>query len=145
MAFLNVLFAVGFVCFAAFLQYAFVCAQTHGASHVGDGLLLFHDVDDVMGRLFVHFARIGVGVSQHVAGKLDGHALHAQADAEGGDIVSAGVFDSYEFTGDASFSETRSDEYAGLAFQCFGYVVFGQLFAVDKVNFYFAVIVCPGL
>ena len=44
------------VCLAAFLQNTFVGTQTHGSTHIGDGLLLFHDVDDIVRCLFVHLA-----------------------------------------------------------------------------------------
>lgn len=51
MTLLYVLCSVGFVCFAAFLQYALIGAQAHGTSHIGNGFLFLHDVDNVVRRL----------------------------------------------------------------------------------------------
>ena len=144
-ALLYVFRAIGLVGFAAFLQYAFVSAQTHRAAHIGNGLLLFHDVDNVVRCLFIHFARIGICVSQYVAGKFNGNALHAQADTECRNIVRTRIFDGYELSGNATFAETRSDENARHAFQCFRYVFVRQLLAVYEIYGYLAVIVCSGL
>ena len=54
--FLDMLGTICLVCLAAFLQNSFVGTQTHGSTHIGDGLLLFHDVDDIVRCLFVHLA-----------------------------------------------------------------------------------------
>ena len=56
MTFLDMLGTICLVCLAAFLQNTFVGTQTHGSTHIGDGLLLFHDVDDIVWCLFVHLA-----------------------------------------------------------------------------------------
>ena len=52
--------------------------------------------------LFVHFNRIGIGITQYVAGKFDGHALHTQADTKSRNVVFAGVLGSYELTFDTT-------------------------------------------
>ena len=39
--------AIGLVSTAVFCQFALVGTQSHGAAHLGDALLLLHDVDDV--------------------------------------------------------------------------------------------------
>ena len=138
---LDVLRAVSLVSLAALLQDTFVGAQTHGAAHVGDGLLLLHDVDDVMRCFFVHFAAVSVGQSQDIPCELDGHALHAQTDAERRDVVSAGVLDGDKLAGDAPLAESRSYQYARLVFQGFGYVVVRQLLAVHEVYGHLAIVV----
>lgn len=145
MAFLNVFGAIGFIGFASFLKDTFVSSQSHGAAHVGDGLLFFHDVDDVVGSLFVHFARISIGISQYVTGEFDGNALHTQTDAECRNIMGTGIFDGDKLAIDATFAETRTDEHTRHAFQGFGDVVVCQLFTVDEVYRNLAVVVSAGL
>ena len=98
-----------------------------------------------MRRFGIHFAAVCVGQSEDIAGKLDGDALHAQADAERRDVVLAGIFGGNELAGDAAFAEARADEDTGLVFQGLGHVVFRQLLAVDEVHFHLAVVVGAGL
>ena len=71
-------------------ELTLVCPQAHRSSHVGDALLLLHEVDDVVGGRGVHLGGVGVGHAEHVAGELYDHALHAQADAQGRDVMLAG-------------------------------------------------------
>ena len=82
MAFADLWRAVDLGHTAAFTQVAVVGTQSHGATQVGNGLLLLHHVDDIV-RSIGHLARVGVFVTQHVAGKLDDHHLHAEANAKG--------------------------------------------------------------
>ena len=47
MAFTDNFFTINLAHLAAFFELAFVAAQAHGASHIGEILLVFHDVYDV--------------------------------------------------------------------------------------------------
>ncbi len=58
-SFADVGFAVYFVGFAAGFEGAVVGTETHGAAFVGDVFLVFHDVDDWVGRGVVHFGAVG--------------------------------------------------------------------------------------
>ncbi len=89
MPLLDVELAIGLGHLGSRLQVAGIGAQAHGAAHVGHALLLFHQVDHVVGRVGVELGTVGLGKAHHVAGKLDDHALHAQAYAEGGHVVLA--------------------------------------------------------
>src|SRR5690554_1520852 len=92
---------VAFAGLAALDQRALLTTQTHGAAQIGAfvaGFLLaagglpFGDQADhrMLGGL-VEFGGIGVLPAQHVAGKLDDRHLHAQADAQIGNVVFTGV------------------------------------------------------
>ena len=47
-------------------------------------------VDDRVGRLRVELARVRAGEAEHVAGEVDGHHLHAEAQPEARDAVARG-------------------------------------------------------
>ncbi len=53
---------------------------------------------------------MGAGEADDVAGVLDGHALHAKADAEKGDLALASDADGADFTFDAALAEAAGDE-----------------------------------
>ena len=81
-----------------------------------------------MRSLLIHLARVGILVAQHVAGELDHHHLHTQADAEGRDVVGAGVVGSDDLALDASLAESRTDDYAILTLQLLSHVLFCEIF-----------------
>ncbi len=93
----------------AFAQHTVISPETHGAAHIVDALLLFHQVDDIVGGVGVHLGRVGFLEPEHIAGKLYHHALHAQADAEGGNVVSATPLESHKFALDAALAEAGCD------------------------------------
>ena len=136
MALLDVGLAVDAKCLAALTQLAGVGSEAHRSAHACDVLLLFHEVDDGMLGFWVHFRAVGIGKSEDVAGKFDDHHLHAEADAEGGDVVGAGVLNGCDFAFDASPAETGADDGSCHAFEL-GCHVFGRdVFAVDEVEFH---------
>ena len=145
MALLDVLLIIYIEHARALLQHTLVCAQTHCSAHIRDVLLLFHDVDDVVWSLLVHLAAVGVGIAQHVAGKLYHHHLHAQTDAESRDIVRAAVVGCYNLALDATLSESRTNQYAVLAFNLLSHVLLGQIFRVDECDVHLAVVVRTGV
>ena len=84
---------------------------------------------------------VGIGIAQHIAGKLNHHHLHAQTDAEGGDIVGAGVFGGDNLTLDTATAEARTNHHASQSFQLLGHVLFCDFFAVHKVQTDFHIVV----
>ena len=56
MAFLDVFCSISLISLAAFLQNTFVSSQAHRSTHIGDGFLLFHDVNHIMRSFLIHFA-----------------------------------------------------------------------------------------
>ena len=77
----NMELAVGRRDFRTFLQRTGISAQPHRAALGRHPLLLFHQVDHRMGRR-LHFARIRIGQTQHVACEFDHGALHTEADSQ---------------------------------------------------------------
>ena len=98
-----------------------------------------------MRSLLVHLAAVGVGIAQHVAGKLYHHHLHAQTDAESRDVVRAAVVGSYNLALDATLSESRTNQYAVLAFYLLSHILLGQIFRVDECDVHLAVVVRTGV
>ena len=94
-----------------------------------------------MRGLFVHLPAVCIGKSQYVAGEFDGHALHAQTDAEGGDVVCAPVVGCRQFAFDSSLAESRTDDDAVSIAQLYGDIFVGQLFAVDEFDVGFPIVV----
>ena len=87
-----------------------------------------------MRRVGVHLGTIGVLVAQHVAGKLDDHHLHAETDAEGGNVVRAAVLGGDDLALDAALSEAGADDDARHALYFGGNVLRRQVLTVDEVN-----------
>ena len=139
---LNVFALIGFESFGILVEHTFVSSQTHRTSHVGDSLLLFHDIDNVVRSLFIHLAAVGIGISQYIAGKFDGNALHTQADTECRNIVCTSVFDSYKLTFDTTLSEARADNDTVHVFDLLFHIFICQLLTVDEVDVGLAVVVC---
>ena len=107
MAFADLWCAIDLGHTTAFSQVAAVSTQTHGAAQVGNGLLLLHHVDDIV-RSIDHLTRVGVFVTQHVAGKFDDHHLHAEAYTEGRQVVDTRILHSDNLAFDATLSEARA-------------------------------------
>ena len=130
---------------AAFNQRTLVTSETHGAAHVGDVLLVFHEIYDVVRRLRVHFRTVGIGVAEHVAGELYDHHLHAEAYTEGRLVVFAAILCGEEFAFRAALSEARANDNAVHGVDFFAYVLARQFLAIDKVCLHFVVVVSTCL
>ena len=126
-------------------EHALVGTESHRTTHVGDVLLLLHDVDDVVVGLLVHLTAVGVGIAQDVAGKLDDHHLHAETDAEGGYVVRAGIVGSDNLSLDATLSESGTDHDAVLPLEHLFDVLFRYLLRVDESEHRLVVVVRAGL
>ena len=126
-------------------QLAVEGSEAHCASHHCDVLLFFHYVDDIVVGLLVHFTAVGIGITQHVAGKLDYHHLHAKANAKGRDVVGAGVFDGGYLALNASLSESGADDHAVKSGKLLLDIAFVEHFRVDKLEHRLVVVVRTGL
>ena len=142
---LNVGHAIGLCNFCARFDAAGIGAQSHRAAQVGDGLLILHQVDDVVGGLLVHLGAVGIGQAQHVAGKLDDHALHAQADAKGGHVVLTAPLEGHILALDAALPESRCHDDAVVPGQQLLDVAVVDVLAVDVVELEAAVMVGAGV
>ena len=100
-----------------FLEDAGPGAQTHGAAHLFDAEQLAQLVDDAVLAGGVELAGVGVFEAADVAGELDAGGLHAEADAEVGDLLFAGVADGVQHALDAALAEAAGDEDAVEAFE----------------------------
>ena len=142
---LDVGHAIGIGNFRASLDTAGISAQTHRAAHVGDRLLVLHEVDDIVAGLGVYLGAVGIGEAQDITCKLDDHALHAQADAEGGHVVLTAPPEGDEFALDAALPESRCHHDAVVAAQQLLDVAVVDVFAVDIVEFEATVVVGAGV
>lgn len=95
--------------------------------------------------LLVHFAAVGVVVAQYVACELNHHHLHAEADAERGNVVRTCIFGGYDFSFDATLSESGANHYACHALQAFLYILFGEFLTVHEMSLDLVVIVSTGM
>ena len=77
-----------------------------------------------MGGLGVHFRGIGLLEAEYVAGELDYHALHAEADSERRHVMLASPFDGVELAFDAALAESGSNHHSVEVFEVFPGVVF---------------------
>ena len=72
------------------LEDAVPGAEAHGAAHLFDAAQFAQLVDDAVRGGGIELAGVGVFEAADVAGELDAGGLHAEADAEVGDVVSRG-------------------------------------------------------
>src|SRR5690606_14945488 len=85
-------------------------AQAHGASLVGDGLLLVEQADHRVRCVLAELRGVRAFEAYHVPGELDRRALHAQADAEERDLPFAGEADCFDLALDAALAETAGNQ-----------------------------------
>ena len=60
MTLLDMLLAVCLQYLGALFQRTVVSTQTHGTSHIGNVLLLLHQIDHLMCRIRLHLRRVGI-------------------------------------------------------------------------------------
>src|ERR1700730_843604 len=63
-------------------NHTWIRSQAHGGTLFVDIALTFHKVDHSVGCIWIDFARVRTLDSQHVAGVLDHHHLHPEADSQ---------------------------------------------------------------
>ena len=73
---------VGVGCLCLRLEQARVESEAHGPAHIRDGALVEHQVNDGVFGAAVEFRRVGVFMVEYIAGKLDAHHLHPQAQSQ---------------------------------------------------------------
>ena len=137
--------AIGLVGPRALGQTAFVAAQTHGAALVGDGLLVFHDVDDRIGRGVIHLERIGAVEVEHVARELDHRHLHAETYSEERDVVLAGMAHGIHLAVDAAMTEAGRHDDAVEAGELVGHVLGQDVFGMYQAQVELAVVIGGGV
>ena len=103
-------FAVGLEGVGVGVEFALPGAEAHGAAEFFYAAQLAQFVDDAVRSGGIEFAGVGLVESADVAGELDAGGLHAEADAEVGDVVFAGEADAVEHAGDAALAEAAGDE-----------------------------------
>src|SRR5690606_25187847 len=77
----------------------------HSSAHVREFALVGHEVDDGILRTDVESRAVRLVIADDISGKFDTHDLHAQAEAEIGDLVLAGEAGSNDFAFDAAIAE----------------------------------------
>ena len=92
MAFADFFFLIDLKSFASLFQLTGICTEPHTSTQVEHMFLIFHHIHHFMRRVWIDFGGVGICVAQHIAGKFDGHGLHAHADAETGNIAFASIF-----------------------------------------------------
>ncbi len=123
-----------------------VFAQAHGAALGQVALLVGHQVDDVVGAVGLELAGIGVRVPGHMAGELHDHDLHAQADAEVGDLLFPGIAGGLDHALHAPVAEPAGQDDAVHAGQLLGAAVLvGQGLAVHPADVHLALVLEPGV
>ena len=137
----DVVYAISLVYLAVWQQMAWIAAQTHGAAHVCDVLLFLHDVDDIVWRVLIHLAAVGIGQFENIARILDDHDLHAEADAECRHVVLAAVLRCDDLALYASCAKAWADDDAVACVDSLRHIVLGELFAVDECEGCAAVVV----
>src|ERR1051325_3023362 len=87
-----------------------VLAEAHRAAEGVDADEIAQLVDDLVRRLVVELRRVRADHARYVARELDRRALHAEADAEVGDLALAGVADGGQLSFHAARAEAGADQ-----------------------------------
>ena len=120
-------------------------AEAHGAAEVDDLFLLLHEADDGVRGALVKLDAGGSGQAADVAGILDDGDLHAEADAEEGDAVFAGILGGCDLALGAAVSEATGNEDALKAAEIeFGTSFFDAL-CIDADDVHLAVVGGSGV
>lgn len=130
---------------ASFFQHAVIGPKPHGSTQIGNVLLFFHQVDDVVLGCLVHFKAVGIGITQNVPCKFNNHHLHSQANAKSRNVVLTAVLRSLYFAFNAPLSESRTYNNAVNVFEIFFRSALFYFLAVDEYCLYFVVVICAGL
>ena len=97
-----------------FLKDRGVCAQSHGSAQIAIALnnvdLRIHGVNNRIRRLGIHFRRGSSSQAQQVTRGLDHHALQAQAQSQGRDLVLACPTQRTQLAFNASDTKTAGDD-----------------------------------
>src|SRR5579859_2074460 len=120
MAFANLRFAVSLGGKRTGFEFAGPSAQAHGATHFVDAEKFAQFIDDAMGRLRIAFGSIGLLQPGNVARVFHGGTLHAETDAEIGNLVLAGVLDGVDHSLKTAFAETTWNQNAVVPVQSSG-------------------------
>src|SRR6516165_12369558 len=116
-AFVDFALAIGLTRKAVFGQTAGPASQPHGASKLIDALQFAQLKNHTMRRAGVEFGRIGVGETADIARVFDHQGLHAEADAEIGDLPLTRVTDGVQHAVDAAPAETPRNQDAVVGIQ----------------------------
>src|SRR5215472_979406 len=127
--------AVRFGCLAIGFQLAGPRTQAHGAAQFVDASQLAQFIDDAMRRSLVKFAGIGFVQTADVAGKLNARGLHAQANAEVGNLLLTRVADAVEHAFNPALAETTGYQDAVKTFELH-LVVAIAVFALQPLGFH---------
>ena len=103
-------------------------------------LLLVQHGDDRMRRVRIKFRRVRLGQLQDVARKFDGGDLHAQAQAEVGNFVFAGVLRGQDFAFDAAFAKPAGHQDAAETLQDFFRAVLFDFLGIHLHDFHAAIV-----
>ncbi len=115
-------------------EFAEIGTQAHGAAFVFDVLLCIEEMDDGMRRVGDEFRGVGVLPAADVAGVFDEGHLHAEADAEEGNLMGACVLDGADFPFGAADAKTARNEDAVHLTERVGEFVFRQILEFFAVN-----------
>ena len=129
----------------AFNDHAGIGAQTHGAALVIDVFLIGHDVNYLMGGVFVELGGSGSFKAGNVAGELAHGGLQAQANAQEGYLVLAGVLGSQDLALEGALAKAARHQDAIHATQHFVNVFAGHAFAIHQLGIHGVVAMHAGV
>ena len=95
--------------------------------------------------LLVHLTAVGVSISEHVAGELYYHHLHAETYTECRYVVRTGIFGGNNFSLYTSLSKSRADDNAILSGKHLSNILVVYLLRVDECQYGLPVVVCASL
>lgn len=132
----DLLTAVEFSGFAAFLELARIDAKAHGAAFFGDVFLVWHEVDDRVLGVRDEFGGVCAGHAAYISGKFNDGALHTEAEAEERDLIDARILDGVDLALDAAVAEAAGNDDAVDTLEDFAKIrfLFFEDFGIDPVD-----------
>ncbi len=91
-------------------EFAIISTKAHGAAEFVDALEFAEFVDDTVGGGGIEFGGVGTAQAADIAGVFNDHGLHAEADAEVGSALFAGIANGLEHTFNAAGAKAAGDQ-----------------------------------
>ena len=98
-----------------------------------------------MRSLGIHLTGVGILIAEHIACELYHHHLHAEADAEGRDVVLSCVVGSDDLAFYTALTEARADDDTVLTCKHLGNICLCNFLGVDECHHCLAVVIYAGM
>ena len=140
MTFINQFFAINRANLCTIGQLTRIQTQPHRTTEVGNILLVFHDVDDILCAFRQKFGRVCIWQTSTVPCIFDNCHLHTQTDTKHRNLIFSCIFNCGNHTFNATVTKTARNDDTIAVLQGFCNSCTGNLFGVNPEDFHLDII-----